>query len=190
MEGGGDVVMWCTGHWVGAEPACPQWCGCSTHTASIYTALCSAHKGLGNGQRPSPSIGRRLVSVRQGSVGRELGGQGARVAGAPHGEMQAGENGGGDTLLTCVPYRLRPRKVPNLGLEVGVEIRDLRQGAGTQSGIAGGIDFSEGNTCRRAMPTLLAALPPQLKHLHARSSCTPATVRYTRVQRGPGPALG
>ena len=29
------------------------------------------------------------------------------------------------------------------------------------------------------MPTLLAALPPQFKQLHARSSCTPATVRYT-----------
>ena len=39
------------------------------------------------------------------------------------------------------------------------------------------------------MPTLLAALPPQLKHLHARSSCTPATVRYTRVQKGGG-AMG
>ena len=38
-------------------------------------------------------IGRRPVSVRKGSGGRELGGQGARVAGAPHGEMQAGENG-------------------------------------------------------------------------------------------------
>ena len=36
------------------------------------------------------------------------------------------------------------------------------------------------------MPTLLAALPPQLKHLHARSSCTSATVRYTRVQEGGG----
>ena len=88
-------------------------------------------------------IGRRPVSVRKGSRGRELGGQGARVAGAPHGEMQAGENGGGDTLLTCVPSRRRSRNIPNIGLEVGVEIRDLRQRAGTQSGIAGGTEFSQ-----------------------------------------------
>ena len=39
------------------------------------------------------------------------------------------------------------------------------------------------------MPTLLAALPPQFKQLLARSSCTPATVRYTRVQKGGG-AMG
>ena len=134
-------------------------------------------------------IGRRPVSVRKGSRGRELGGQGARVAGAPHGEMQAGENGGGDTLLTCVPSRLHSRNFPDLGLEVGVEIRDLRQGAGSQSGIAKGINFSEGYYSRCAMPTLLAALPPQFKQLHARSSCTPATVRYTRVQKGGG-AMG
>ena len=131
-------------------------------------------------------IGRRLVSVRQGSRGSELGGQGARVAGAPRREMQAGENGGGDTLLTCVPSRRRSRNIPNIGLEVGVEIRDLRQRAGTQSGIAGGTEFSVRNTCRCAMPTLLAALPPQFKQLHARSSCTPATVRYTCVQKGGG----
>ena len=36
------------------------------------------------------------------------------------------------------------------------------------------------------MPTLLAALPPQFKHLPARSSCTLATVRYTCVQKGAG----
>ena len=84
-------------------------------------------------------IGRRLVSVRQGSGGRELGGQGARVEGAPYGEVQAGENGGGDTLLTCVPSRRRSRNIHNLGLEVGVEIRDLRQGAGSQSKITKGI---------------------------------------------------
>ena len=134
-------------------------------------------------------IGRRPVSVRKGSRGRELGGQGARVAGAPHGEMQEGENGGGDTFLTCVPSRLRSRNFPDLGLEVGVEIRDLRQRAGTQSGIAKGIDFSVNTSCRCAMPTLLATLPPQFKHLPARSSCTPATVRYTRVQKGGG-AMG
>jgi len=192
VEGGSDVVMWCTGHWVGAEPACPQWCGCSTHRESIYTALCSAHKGLGDGQRPSPSRQAHRptpVSEGKGSGGRDLGGQGARVAGAPRREMQAGVNGGGDTLLTCVPSRRRSRNIPDLGLEVGVEIRDLRQGAGSQSRIAGGIEFSEQYTCRCAMPTLLAALPPQFKQLHARSSCTPATVRYTRVQKGGG-AMG
>ena len=78
----GDVVMWCTGHRVGAEPACPGWCGCSTHTGSIHTALCSAHKGLGDGLRPSPSRQAHRptpVSEGKGSVGRELGGQGARV---------------------------------------------------------------------------------------------------------------
>ena len=84
-------------------------------------------------------IGRRLVSVRQGSGGRELGGQGARVEGAPLAEMHVGGNGGGDTFLTCVPSRLRSRNFPDLGLEVGVEIRDLRQGAGSQSRIAKGI---------------------------------------------------
>ena len=82
VEGGSDVVMWCTGHWVGAEPACPQWCGCSTHRESIYTALCSAHKGLGDGQRPSPSRQAHRptpVSEGKGSGGRELGGQRARA---------------------------------------------------------------------------------------------------------------
>ena len=37
------------------------------------------------------------------------------------------------------------------------------------------------------MSTLLAILPPRFKHLPARSSCTPATVRYTCVQKGVGP---
>ena len=140
VEGGSDVVMWCTGHWVGAEPACPQWCGCSTHRESIYTALCSAHKGLGDGQRPSPSRQAHRptpVSEGKGSGGRDLGGQGARVAGAPRREMQAGVNGGGDTLLTCVPSRRRSRNIPNLGLEVGVENRDLRQRGGDSIGDCG-----------------------------------------------------
>ena len=108
------------------------------------------------------------------------------MEGAPLAEMHASGNGGGDTHFTCVPSCLRSRNFPDLGLEVGVEIRDLRQGAGTQSGIAGGIEFSVRNTCRCAMPTLLAALPPQFKQLHARSSCTLATVRYTCVQKGGG----
>ena len=36
------------------------------------------------------------------------------------------------------------------------------------------------------MPILLATLPPQFKHLPARSSCTLATIRYTCVQKGAG----
>ena len=68
-------------------------------------------------------IGRRPVSVRKGSGGRELGGQGARVAGAPRLEMQAGQSGGGDAYLSCDPARRRSRNIPNPGLEVGVEIR-------------------------------------------------------------------
>ena len=84
-------------------------------------------------------IGRRPVSVRKVSRGRELGGQGLSVEGAPLAEMHASGNGGGDTHFTCVPSCLRSRNFPDLGLEVGVEIRDLRQGAGSQSRIAGGI---------------------------------------------------
>ena len=189
VEGGSDVVMWCTGHWVGAEPACPQWCGCSTHRESIYTALCSAHKGLGDGQRPSPSRQAHRptpVSEGKGSGGRDLGGQGARVAGAPRREMQAGVNGGGDTLLTCVPSRLRSRNFPDLGLEVGVENRDLRQRAGTQSGIAKGIELSVRTDFMCAMPTLLGTLSPQFKQLPMVSSCAPGTVRCTCVQKGGG----
>ena len=192
VEGGSDVVMWCTGHWVGAEPACPQWCGCSTHRESIYTALCSAHKGLGDGQRPSPSRQAHRptpVSEGKGSGGRDLGGQGARVAGAPRREMQAGVNGGGDTLLTCVPSRRRSRNIPNLGLEVGVEIRDLRQGAGSQSRITKGIELSVGRDFMCAMPTLLGTLSPQFKQLPMVSSCAPGTVRCARVQNGGG-AMG
>ena len=185
VEGGSDVVMWCTGHWVGAEPACPQWCGCSTHRESICTALCSAHKGLGDGQRPSPSRQAHRptpVSEGKGSGGRDLGGQGARVAGAPRREMQAGVNGGGDTLLTCVPSRRRSRNIPDLGLEVGVEIRDLRQGAVSQSRMTKGIELSVPTDFMCAMPTLLGTLPPQFKHLPMVSSCAPGTVRCACVQ--------
>ena len=131
-------------------------------------------------------IGRRPVSARQGSGGRELGGQGARVEDAPRGEMQAGENGGGDAYLSCDAARRRSRNIQNLGLEVGVEIRQPEAGAGSQSRIAGGREFSVRNTCRCAIPTLLAALPPQFKQLHARSSCAPATVRCVCVQKGGG----
>ena len=132
-------------------------------------------------------IGRRPVSVRKGSGGRELGGQGARVASVPCGEMQAGEIGGGDAYLSCVPSRRRSRNFPNLGLEVGVEIRRPEAGAGSQSGIAEGTDFCERACFRGAMPTLLATLPPRFKHLPARSSCAPATVRCVCVQKGVGP---
>ena len=131
-------------------------------------------------------IGRRPVSVRKGSGGRELGGQGARVAGVPCGEMQADENGGGDAYLSCVPSRRRSRNIPNLGLEVGVEIRRPEAGAGSQSGIAKGIELSDCGCSRCAMPWLLATLPPQFKQLHARSSCAPATVRCVCVQKGGG----
>ena len=72
------------------------------------------------------------------------------MAGAPHGEMQAGENGGGDTLLTCVPSRRRSRTIPNIGLEVGVEIRDLRQGAGSQSRITVHSRLIESGFCELA----------------------------------------
>ena len=142
VEGGSDVVMWCTGHWVGAEPACPQWCGCSTHRESIYTALCSAHKGLGDGQRPSPSRQAHRptrVSEGKGSGGGEDVGQGARVEDAPSGEMQVCGNGGGDPYLSCVPSRGRSRNIQNPGLEVGVEIRRPEAGAVSQSRIAKGI---------------------------------------------------
>ena len=37
-----------------------------------------------------------------------------------------------------------------------------------------------------AMPTLLATLPPQFKQLPMVSSCAPATVRCTCVQKGGG----
>jgi hypothetical protein len=100
--------------------------------------------------------------------------------------MQAGENGGGDTLLTCVPSRLRSRNIPNLGLEVGVEIRDLRQGAVSQSRIAKGTDLCVQADFMCAMPTLLGTLSPQFKQPPMVSSCAPGTVRCTCVQKGGG----
>ena len=108
------------------------------------------------------------------------------MEGAPLAEMQAGGNGGGDTLLTCVPSRLRSRNFPDLGLEVGVENRDLRQGAGSQSRIAKGIELSDKTDFMRAMPTLLGTLSPQFKQLPMVSSCAPGTVRCTCVQKGGG----
>ena len=175
---------------MGPNPLAPSGAG-AAHTEKVFIPRSATQTRVWGTVRDRPPAGRPIGRrpYRRVSGGRELGGQGARVAGAPHGEMQAGVNGGGDTLLTCVPSRRRSRNIPDLGLEVGVEIRDLRQGAGTQSGIAGGTEFSVNTSCRCAMPTLLATLPPQFKHLPARSSCTPATVRYTRVQKGGG-AMG
>ena len=145
VEGGGDVVMWCTGHRVGAEPTCPRWCG-AAHTQQVFVPRSAApQKGLGDGQRPSPSRQAHRptpASEGKGSGGRELGGQGARVEGDTRGEMQAGGNGGGDTHLTCVSSRLRSRNFPDLGLEVGVENRDLRQRAGSQTRNARGTELS------------------------------------------------
>ena len=97
-----------------------------------------------------------------------------------------GENGGGDTLLTCVPSSLRSRNIPNLGLEVGVEIRDLRQGAVSQSRVAKGTDLPVQADFMCAMPTLLGTLSPQFKQPPMVSSCAPGTVRCTCVQKGGG----
>ena len=119
-------------------------------------------------------------------AGRSRGSQGARVGCAHRAEMQAHGNGGGDTHLTCVPSRRRCRNFLNLGLEVGVEIRRPEAGAGSQSRIAKGIELSDCGCSRCAMPTLLATLPPRFKHLPARSSCAPATVRCVCVQKGGG----
>ena len=131
-------------------------------------------------------IGRRPVSVRKGSRGRELGGQGARVEGEPCGEIHGRGNGGRDTYLSCDAARRRSPNIQNLGLEVGVEIRRPEAGAGSQSRIAKGTEFSQPYCSRCAMPWLLATLPPQFKQLHARSSCAPATVRCVCVQKGGG----
>ena len=172
---------------MGPNPLAPGGAVGCIHTASICTALCSAHKGMGDGQRPSPS--RQAHRPKRISDGKGRGGgedvrQGARVEDAPSGEMQVGGDGGGDPYLSCVPSRGRSRNIQNPGLEVGVEIRRPEAGAGSQSGTAKGIDFSDGGCSRCAMPTLLATLPPRFKYLPARSSCTLATVRYTCVQKG------
>ena len=53
------------------------------HTkASIYTALCSAHMGLGNGQRPSPS--RQAHRPKRISEGKGSGGAGKARAWKMH----------------------------------------------------------------------------------------------------------
>ena len=102
------------------------------------------------------------------------------------GEMQADGNGGGDTHLTCVPYRLRSRNFPDLGLEVGVENRDLRQRAGSQTRNARGTDLSVSQHFLCAIPTLLATLPPRFKHHLTFCLRARATVRCVCVQKGGG----
>ena len=160
-----------------------------THSKYLYRALQRTQGSGGRSQRPSPSRQAHRptrVSEGKGSGGGEDVGQGARVEDAPSGEMQVGGNGGGDPYLSCVPSRGRSRNIQHPGLEVGVEIRRPEAGAGTQSGTAKGIDFSEHGCSRCAMPTLLATLPPRFKYLPARSSCTLATVRYTCLVRAKG----
>ena len=139
VEGGSDVVMWCTGHWVGAEPACPQWCGCSTHRESIYTALCSAHKGLGDGQRPSPSRQAHRptrVSEGKGSGGGEDVGQGARVEDAPCGEMQVGVNGGWEMRTSVAPHLVAVLEISKIQVwKLASGFGDLRQGQALNRGL-------------------------------------------------------
>ena len=108
------------------------------------------------------------------------------MAGAPRRDMQVGENGGGDTPLTCAPSRRRSRNFPDLGLEVGVEIRELMQGAGSQTRNARGTDLSVSQHFLCAIPTLLATLPPRFKHHLTFSLRARATVRCVCVQKGGG----
>jgi hypothetical protein len=67
-----------------------------------------------------------------------------------------------------------------------------RRAGGRQSGrgIAEGIDVCDHGCFRGAMRTLLATLPPRFKQVLTRSSCAPATVRYTCVQKGAGTMCG
>ena len=189
----GDVVMWCTGYRVlGPNPLAPGGAD-AAHNQQVFIPRSAAPgKGLGGGLRPSPSRqAHRPTSVSEGEG--EWGRGGCR-AGRARGRCtmwrdasaEVGVNGGGGAYLSCSPSRGRCRNIQNPGLEVGVEIRRPEAGAGTQSGTAKGIDFSDTGCSRCAMPTLLATLPPRFKHLPARSSCTLATVRYTCVQKGGG----
>ena len=143
----------------------------------------------GEAERPKRALQvarRQAPKVREGEWGKGWGARG-RVDGRRtnrRGLVQWGRGG----WRACNPEkgRRRRRDFPNPGLEVGVEIRRPEAGAGTQSGTAKGMDFSELGCSRCAMPTLLATLPPRFKYLPARSSCTLATVRYTCVQKGAG----
>ena len=74
----------------------------------------------------------------------------------------------------------------SLGLEVGVENRDLRQRAGSQSGNARGTDLSVLQHSLCAMPTLLATVPPRFKHHLTICLRARATVRCVWMQMGGG----
>ena len=74
----------------------------------------------------------------------------------------------------------------SLGLEGGVENRDLRQRAGSQSGNARGTDLSVLQHFVCAMPTLLATVPPRFKHHLTFCLCARATVRCVWMQMGGG----
>ena len=74
----------------------------------------------------------------------------------------------------------------SLGLEVGVENRDLRQRAGSQSGNARGTDLSVLQHFVCAMPTLLATVPPRFKHHLTFCLRARATVRCVWMQMGGG----
>ena len=123
---------------MGPNPLPPGGAVGSIHTASIYTALCSAHKGLGDGQRPSPSRQAHRptrVSEGKGSGGGEDVGQGARVEDAPAGEMQVGGNGGGDAYLSCVPFVV-VHEISNIQVwKLASRFGDLRQGQALNRGL-------------------------------------------------------
>ena len=126
----------------------------------------------GEAERPKRALQvarRQAPKVREGEWGKGWGARG-RVDGRRtnrRGLMQWGRGG----WRACNPEkgRRRRRDFPNPGLEVGVEIRDLRQGAGSQDGIAEGIDFCDRGCFRGAMPTLLTTLAPRFKQVLTRS---------------------
>ena len=92
------------------------------------------------------------------SGGRACSGQ---VNLAERSEMQARGTGGRDTYLSCAPSCRRCRTLKKRCLEVGAKIRRPGAGAGTQSGIAKGIEFSQPYCLRCATPWLLTTLPPR-----------------------------
>jgi hypothetical protein len=177
---------------LGPNPLAPGDAG-GAHKLQVFIPRSAAHIRVWRTVRDRPpaarSIVRRASIGKAGEWGKGARGQGARMEGQSCGEIHGRGNGGRDAYLSRDAARRRSRNIPNPGLEVGVEIRRPEAGAGSQSRIADGIELSERNTCRCAMPILLGTLSPQFKQLHARSSCAPATVRYTRVQKGGG-AMG
>ena len=109
VEGGSDVVMWCTGHlgalgW-GRTRLPPVVRVQHTQRKYLYRALQRTQGSGGRSetvpQQAGPSADARIGGEGEwGKGATQLGGQGARVEGAPLAEMQVGGNGGGDTLLT------------------------------------------------------------------------------------------